>query len=329
MTQPHDGPFALFSSDGYLPQYDDGPEWRAFYEGGALTERLVAEDDIEAYDWDNQALILTEGARLKEDIGRFIAVLGEKRLYGGKGLYWISAMAVRHPVIYSLNLEGRMVLLLRPFHMFARVPKLDEKYWVTVASTDVMKRFERMGKLRRPWSEKAFVDLRDSAHRIRGLRAAATESGLEMQYELEGTRVGEYDLEESLSWTDGHDGMDFGPRYSTVARLDRQKSSRKAVFPYAEFAWKYGDLRDADRQAKLLSKGSAWHMAVGIWPVLEEKESTSLGLVERINLDLLRWYGGSADIVEPGAERPSHSIGDMKIIELPADWERIRRRIEE
>jgi hypothetical protein len=70
-------------------------------------------------------------------------------------------------------------------------------------------------------------------------------------------------------------------------------------------------------------------MAVGIWPVLEEKESTSLGLVERINLDLLRWYGGSADIVEPGAERPSHSIGDMKIIELPADWERIRRRIEE
>jgi len=72
MTQPDDGPFALFGSDAYLPQYDDGPEWRAFYEGGALTERLVAEHDIEAYDWDNQALILTEGAsrRFKDGLER-------------------------------------------------------------------------------------------------------------------------------------------------------------------------------------------------------------------------------------------------------------------
>ena len=322
MTQSHDGPFALFSSDAHLPcDDDDGPEWRAFYERGALTERLVAEDDIEAYDWDNQALILTEEARLKEPIWSFIAVLGENRLYGGQGLHPFSARAVGHPVIYTLNLEGRTVLLIRPFHFRPR----PEEYRRTVASTDVMRHFERMGKLRRPWSERAFLDLRNSVHRIRGLRAAATESALEMQYELEGNRVGEYDLEEHLSWIwiNRHEGMDFGPRYNSVVRLGRQGSSRRAVFPYAELARDYGDLRYADRQAKLLSEGSAWRMTVRIWPVLE-KEGSILGLVERINLGLLRGYGygGASD----RAGTPSPSIGDMKIIELAADWENIRRR---
>jgi hypothetical protein len=56
MTQADHGPFALFGSDAHPHDADDGPEWRAFYENEALTERLVAEDDIEAYDWDNQAL---------------------------------------------------------------------------------------------------------------------------------------------------------------------------------------------------------------------------------------------------------------------------------
>ena len=41
MTQPDDGPYALFSSDAHLPHdQDDGPEWRAFYERGTLTEIL-------------------------------------------------------------------------------------------------------------------------------------------------------------------------------------------------------------------------------------------------------------------------------------------------
>jgi hypothetical protein len=330
MTQPDDGPFALFGTDAHLPYDDDeGPGWRAFYERGALTERLVAEDDIEAYDWDNQALILTEGAsrRFEDRIRGFIAVLGEKRLYGGQGLHPFSARAVGHPVIYTLNLEGRTVLLVRPFHF---QPRPDKEYRETIASTDVRKHFERMGKLRRPWSERAFLGLWNSVHRIRGLRAAATESALEMQYELEGTRVGGYDLEETLSWTNGRDGMDFGPRYSCVVRLDHQKSSRKAVFPYAEFARDYWNSGYAAYQAKLLSEGSAWRMAVRIWPVLEEKELTSLGLVETINLHLLRWYGGdSADLDEAGAGRPSHAIGDRKTIELPADWDKIRRRMRE
>src|SRR5262245_7185475 len=195
VTLDGDGPFALFSSEAHLPRDTDaGAEWRAVYERGALTERLVAEADIEAYDWDNQALILKEGAsrRFKDRIGPFIAVLGEKRLYGGQGLHPFSARAVTHPVIYTLNLEGRTVLLVRPFHnfVFGGWSKPDEKYWRTIASTDVMRHFERMGKLRRPWSERAFLGLRDSVHRIRGLRAAATESALEMQYELDGTRVG-------------------------------------------------------------------------------------------------------------------------------------------
>jgi len=327
-----DEPFALFSSDAYLPDDHDGPKWRAFYQRAALIERLVAEDHIEAYDWDNQALILTEGVRLNEHVRPFIAVLGEKRLYGGQWLHQFSARAVRHPVIYTLNLEGRTVLVVRPLHMFVFIglSKPDEKYWRTVASTDVMRHFERIGKLRRPWSEKAFLDLRNSVHRIRGLRAAATESALEMQYELEGTRVGEYDLEESLSWTNGHEGMDFGPRYTSVIRLDRQKSSRKTVFRYSKFASDYWNWRYADYEAKLLSEGSAWRMTVRIWPALEDKGFTSLGLVERINLGLLRGYSfDDADLVEAGAGRSSHSISDMKIIELPADREKIRRRMKE
>src|SRR5215510_418117 len=91
-----DGPFALFSSDAYLRDDYEGPRWRAYYQRAALTERLVAEDDIEVYDWDNQALILTEGARPDEHARPFIAVLGGKKLYGGQWLHPFSARAVRH-----------------------------------------------------------------------------------------------------------------------------------------------------------------------------------------------------------------------------------------
>lgn len=323
--------FAIYESVSQLPMYEKDEKWEEFYQKGKLTSLLVEDEDIEAYDWNNQAIILNESAskRVKDKLKNFIVILGDERLYGGKGINRISQMGVKYPVIYTETIENRTILLIRPYHDFGSRPKLDEEFWKIIASPEVMNHFQYLNKLRKPQSEESFILLQKSAHRIQELHATVTGSNLEADYELEGSRQGEYYVREELSWVSGSESKALGPAYGNTIDLQQQKIHRKASFPYEAIIQAYGLY--GPPHPELLDNKTAnptWRITVRIWPVLNKQETASIDLVERINLNLLGQYGGGLfDIVERNTGEQWSSIGDMKVVELPVNWDDIQPTI--
>jgi hypothetical protein len=318
-TTASDGTFAIYSSHAQLPQYQRDEQWEAFYQRGELADILVSDADIEAYDWDNQAIVLTGSAsgRMDGKIGNFIVVLGGKRLYGGRKLDRISQMAVRYPVLYLETAESRTVLLVRPFHDISGGPRPQNPLWATIATPELMDHFQHLGKLRRPWSEPPFVRLLSSFPRIDGLRATATPLAVEAEYQLESERQGGCGLLEELSLVTEHNvEYRLGPADKSTVPVDTPTTSRKAVFSYDKIGRRYS-FQDARNKA-------VWHATVVTWPVLSEPELASLDLVQRINLDLLRGYlEESPHPQERSPAEPWPLVRDTKVVELPVDWTQI------
>ncbi|MBI4859244.1 MAG: hypothetical protein HY815_03085 [Candidatus Riflebacteria bacterium] len=237
-----------------------------FYQRGALTRRLVADEDIDAYDWDNQAIILTEAAsgRVNLKAQSFIATLDGRRLYGGRGISRMSQMAVRYPVIYTDSVEGRTVLLVRPLHDLAGRPDLRDKAWELIASPEVMAHFKKLGKLRRPWSGGSFIRMQKSACRIRGLRVAQTESAIEAEYDIEGTRLGEYQVREEICWIGGKVRGSLGPVHETRVTPSSQRVHRKVAFPFHALARAYDGF--AAGLTADWAKAPSWRVSVLLLP---------------------------------------------------------------
>ncbi|MBS1955751.1 MAG: hypothetical protein JST89_16325 [Cyanobacteria bacterium SZAS-4] len=318
--------FAIYESTSRPPTYDRGPQWEAYFKTGALTKLLVADADIEAYDWDNQAIILTETAskRVQGKVGNFITTLGDTRLYGGKGMDRISQMAVRQPVIYTESIAGRTVLLIRGQHDFGRRPHLTDKSWDFVAPPAVMEHFTKLGKLRHPWSEEAFKHLQNTVQRIQNLRASDTDSAIEATYDLAGARTGKYLVHEDIGWQVENEGCHLGPTLDNTINLTSKKSERKAVFTHASLAQIYRNNNTAALDANK-GKPMVWQITVRTSPLLTDNELASIGLVERINLQLMHGYGAEVFqvISRPNGENWS-TLDDMKVASVPMHWDQIK-----
>lgn len=130
--------------------YDRDEKWEAFYQKSDLSHILVEDKDIEVYDWENQTIILTKEAstRINDTLGDFIVVLGDKRLYGGRGIHIASAMPIRFPVIYTMENSGRTELVIRSAHELSHdKPNLDDELWERIASPEIKEHFQSQGKL--------------------------------------------------------------------------------------------------------------------------------------------------------------------------------------
>jgi hypothetical protein len=307
------GPFAIHASTAALPLYERDDAWRKFYQEGAFGKRLVGEEDIEAYDWDNQALILRPGAgSALAGAERFIAVLGERRLYGGRRLPRFSAMAIRYPVIYDEAVGGRTILFLRPSHDFGSATRLEDPSWAPIAATEVRQRFERLGKLRQPRVEPAFRALEESVTHARVLDSQATADALVLDYELSGTRAGACRVMEELSLRWGRRyGASFGPSREEVIELGGGTLRRRASYPYSALG-KYGPSRREESLARLPDgtvPAPVWVLRVRVQPVLTEAETAVVGPVEAWRLQPDSW-GGAA-------------LEDVATAELPVDWTKV------
>lgn len=321
--------FTVYESTSKPPIYDRGPQWEEFYKTGALTKKLIADSDIEAYDWDNQAIVLTELAsnRVQNKVGSFIVTLDDKRLYGGKGMDRISQMAVRQPVIYTESIAGRTVLLIRPQHDFGKRPHLDDKSWDVVAPPAVMNYFAKTGKLRHSWSEESFKHLLNTVQRIQPLHVTDTGSAIEASYALEGSRAGDYLIHEDIGWKIENESCQLGPTFENTVNLTSKKSERKAIFSYESLAKTYQHNNTAALSANK-GKAPVWQVTVRISPILKENELASIGVMERINLKLLNGYGAEVyDLIGRQTGEKWSSLDDMKMASLPMNWDEIKKAL--
>ncbi len=319
--------FAIYESNSTIPPYDRDAKWQAFYEYGELTKKLVSDQDIEAYDWDNQAIILTQEAskRIHDQSKNFITTLDNKRLYGGKCINRISQMAIRYPVIYTVPIEGRTVLLVRPEHDFGKKPQLENQKWQALTPRALMEHFAATGKLRHPWANDKFRDLQKNVHRVRNLSAKTIRSALSAEYDLAGERTGDYTVTEALSWKVGNESCNLGPSKETVVSLRPGTVHRKVDFPFAEIVNTYKYSHTPQLQDNR-TKPIEWEITVTLSPVFSKGDASSIGLVERINLDLVRGYGGDLfRLLEHQSAEQWSSLQDMKIATLPMDWNEIER----
>ena len=115
-------------------RYDYPRFWSALLACGAPVGLTISLDEIEVYDWDEQAIHLTPAASLALsqapsrlfqrfglplglDTRAFLVSLDGQPQYGGIFLHRISAMGIDFPVIYIEPDGDKVVLLVRPRHI--------------------------------------------------------------------------------------------------------------------------------------------------------------------------------------------------------------------
>jgi hypothetical protein len=307
------GPFVIYASDSPIPLYHRDQAWRTFVDQGALGVRLLGEDDVEAYDWDDQALILKPGLgeRLPLRGGKFIVLLGDQRLYGGVFLSPISQMAVDYPVIYLDRIGARTILFLRPTHDFARRTDPTEPAWAEIARPEVERRLAAIGKLRRPRSEPAFRAVEAAVARVRIVEARATADGLELDYELTCTRAGAYHVYDSISLRWGRYGASIGPGHEETITLAAGTTRRRASYPYRDLGAYTTSRREAGlaRLPDGTTPAPVWSLSAGVRPILTEAERSAVGPVEELRLQPDR--------------RGTSVLDDQQAGQVPVDWDRI------
>jgi len=319
-AEPQQDAFTIYGSKDRPPVYERDSRWETFYQQGKLTlsRPLITDDDIEAYDWDNQAIILTETASKNfRESGHFIVVLGRERLYGGTVLSVMSQMAVVHPVIYPLAMENRIVLLIRPSHSLDRKLDLRDPLWTRIAPPELKIHFERLGKLRQPWSEPPFVRFQKSVHRIEALHLTKNKTAIEADYDLKGTRQGAYYISEQLILNVGHASADHGPAHKNIVEIHEPEVHRKVVFPLGDYESKLTDLSHALPWYDNMAADPTWRVLLYIQPKLSEQEFASFDVVARINLKLQSKYDDFPfGMQENHEETVEPAIADSKTAEI-------------
>ena len=138
-----------------LPYNYEDPAWRKLLESPPPGKVILVDKDIEAYNWEDQEIILDSSSSerligLKLIEKSFIVYLGKRPLFGGSFIERGSARAINYPVIYIDKSRSHVVFQLWPIHgMFASYRELKNatiKRRIELA--DVMRHFRTLGKLR-------------------------------------------------------------------------------------------------------------------------------------------------------------------------------------
>jgi len=137
-----------------LPYNYEDPAWRRLLETPPPGKVILADKDIEAYNWEDQEIILSSsssdrliGLELIEK--SFIVYLGKRPLFGGSFIERGSARAINYPVIYIDKSRSQVVFQLRPIHeILQSYRQLDSKLKRRIELADVMRHFKTLGKLR-------------------------------------------------------------------------------------------------------------------------------------------------------------------------------------
>jgi hypothetical protein len=137
-----------------LPYNYEDPTWRKLLDNPPSGKVILSDEDVEAYNWENQEIILSAhaserliGLNLIEK--SFIAYLGKKPLLGGSFIEQGSARAINYPVIYFDKSKPQFVLQFRPLHViFESYQQLDMKLKRRIELSDVKHHFRILGKLR-------------------------------------------------------------------------------------------------------------------------------------------------------------------------------------
>jgi hypothetical protein len=138
-----------------LPYSYEDPAWRKLLETPPCGTVILADKDIETYNWEDQEIILSSSAserlsRLKLIEKSFVAYLGKRPLFGGSFIEPGSARAINYPVIYIDKSQSQIVFQLRPIHwMFdENYRQWDAKLKRRIELADVRRHFRALGKLR-------------------------------------------------------------------------------------------------------------------------------------------------------------------------------------
>lgn len=300
-------PFALWESRGPIDSLHADQAWRAFVERSELTRALVTEGDVESYDADNHALVLTAEAS-RTALPRFhhyVVLLGAERVSGGLRIEPYSARWIGHPVVFVERIEERSVLLFRPGLGVA-----SEAAWQAIAPGRLESHFAGQGRLSRPRSEPAYRDLEARVQRISQPALSATDAGLVLEYTLSGRHVGRYLVRVSLALVHGNTSASLLGRGEEPLELASGSVRRRVVFGWDELARVYGPNAET---SPFREAGSVWRAMVVLKPALADAELAQLGLLERERL-----HGG------PGVG--TSALGHMERAELAVDRSRLRRR---
>ena len=137
-----------------LPYDYENPAWKHLLKTPPPGSVILADTDIESYDWEEQEIVL--GAAASERLGgqrlierSFIVFLGKRPLLGGSFVERGSARAIDYPVIYVDKSRPRVVFQLRPRHtMFESYRELDAQTRARIELPDLKRHFKALGKLR-------------------------------------------------------------------------------------------------------------------------------------------------------------------------------------
>ena len=138
-----------------LPYNYEDPAWRKLLESPPPGKVILADKDIEAYNWEDQEIILDSSSSerligLKLIEKSFIVYLGKRPLFGGSFIERGSARAINYPVIYIYKSQSHVVFQLWPTHggfqSYRQFKNATIKRRIELA--DVMRHFRTLGKLR-------------------------------------------------------------------------------------------------------------------------------------------------------------------------------------
>ncbi len=137
-----------------LPYNYEDPAWRTLLETPPYSTVILADKDIDTYNWEDQEILLSSSASerlsgLKLFEKSFIAYLGKRPLFGGSFIEPGSARAIDYPVIYIDRSRPQVVFQLRPMHvLFQSYRQLDTKIRRRIELPDIRYHFRTLGKLK-------------------------------------------------------------------------------------------------------------------------------------------------------------------------------------
>ncbi len=136
-----------------LPYNYNDPAWQKLLETPPNGAVILADQDIESYNWEAQEIVLSPQAsdrlnRLELREKSFVAYLANRPLFGGAFIERASARAIDYPVIYIDQSQSQVVFKIRPTHVLLSYRQLDGEIKSRIELTDVKNHFRALGKLR-------------------------------------------------------------------------------------------------------------------------------------------------------------------------------------
>ena len=155
--------FKEIKAEYHLHTYDYDSSWINFLHNANLKEAdfIIDDKDIKEYNWDNQEIILLKSGIEKLDKFKqanklldhvlFIVTLNNKRIYAGKFISFMSAMAIQHPVIhYNITNNNAHINRLRiyPVHTILEYTTISEELKSRTATNEIKEVFKKLNKLK-------------------------------------------------------------------------------------------------------------------------------------------------------------------------------------